>query len=220
MNTKAIYQAVLFDFDGTLLDTLEDLASAANRVLARHGHPIHDIDAYRWFIGDGSAKLIERALPEDQRVPDTIHDCLQELLADYNKNWDHATRLYDGISEVLATLPARNIAMAVVTNKPHIHTGIMIEHYFHDIPFGSVWSQREGIPKKPDPYMALQAAAELKIDPDRCIFLGDSGVDMLTARSAGMLAVGAAWGFRPREELLDAGAHHVIDHPLALLDLL
>lgn len=219
MNTTSPYQAVLFDFDGTLLDTLADLASATNRVLAHRGYPTHDIDAYRWFIGDGSAMLMERAMPADQRTPENIASCLGSLLADYNQNWHHATRIYDGIGQLLATLQDRKIAMAVVTNKPHPFAEIMIAHYFRQVPFGSVWSQREGIPKKPDPYMALQAAAELKVQPARCLFLGDSGVDMHTARAAGMLAVGAGWGFRPRRELLDAGAAHVVDHPLKVLDI-
>lgn len=213
------YKAVLFDFDGTLLDTLEDLAASVNRVLAAHGFPTHPIDAYRWFIGDGSPVLMERALPPEQRTPELKEACLQALLADYHQNWDHATHIYDGIPQLLKSLQSRSIAMAVVTNKPHPFTEMMIAHYFKDVPFASVWGQRDGIPKKPDPYMARKAAADLQVDASRCIFLGDSGVDMRTARSAGMLPVGAAWGFRPHQELWEAGAAHVIEQPLALLDL-
>lgn len=213
-------KAVLFDFDGTLLDSLEDLGAAANRVLASRGYPTHSIDAYRWFIGDGSAVLMERALPADQRSPDTISECLQILLADYEQNWHHATRIYDGIPQLLATLQDRQIAMAVVTNKPHPFTEMMIDHYFRDIPFGSVRGQQEGVPKKPDPHMARRAANDIGVPPNHCLFLGDSGVDMLTARAADMLAVGAGWGFRPHQELWEAGAAYVIDHPMELLDLI
>lgn len=213
-------KAVMFDFDGTLLDTLEDLAASVNRVLAERGFPTHDIDAYRWFIGDGSAVLMERALPEARRTPDRVRDCLQALLADYHQNWAHATRLYEGITPLLETLQARRIAMAVVTNKPHPFAQIMIAHYFRGVPFGSVWGQQEGIPKKPDPFMALKAAEELGADPAHCIFLGDSGVDMQTAHRAGMRAVGADWGFRPTHELWKNGAAHVIETPMALLDII
>lgn len=214
------YKAVLFDFDGTLLDTLDDLAASANRVLAARGFPTHAHDAYRWFIGDGSAVLMERALPTSQRTPEQIRACLQELLDDYNQNWHHATRPYDGIDQLLNALQDRNISMAVVTNKPHRFTERMIEHYFRRVPFLSVLGQREGIPKKPDPQQALTAARTMHVEVSQCIFLGDSAVDMETARRAGMKAVGAGWGFRPARELWEAGAACVIARPLELLTLL
>lgn len=214
------YQAVIFDLDGTLLDTLDDLAASANRALRAHGHPPHPHDAYRWFIGDGSAVLIERALPAEKRTPDMIAVCLQALLSDYNRNWHSATRPYEGIPELLAELGRRNRPMAVVTNKPHRFTGSMVDHYFETVAFRAVLGQRDGIPKKPDPGQALTAAAAMAVSPSECLFLGDSAVDMETANRAGMLAVGAGWGFRPTRELIDAGAAHVLKHPLALLPLL
>ena len=214
------YQAVIFDLDGTLLDTLDDLAASANRALAANGYPSHPSDAYRWFIGDGSAVLIERALPAAKRSPDIIATCLQALLNDYNRNWHCATRPYNGIPELLGELQRRGRQMAVVTNKPHRFTGLMIDHYFRAVPFRSILGQQDGIPKKPDPQQALDAARAMNVSPAQCLFLGDSAVDMETAKRAGMLPVGADWGFRPRQELIDAGAVRVLAHPLDLLRLI
>jgi phosphoglycolate phosphatase len=214
------YTAVIFDMDGTLLDTLDDLAASANRVLAARGFPTHPHDAYRWFIGDGSALLMTRALPPAQRTPQSIQSCLEALLDDYNQNWHRATRPYDGIVALLDALKRRSMAMSVVTNKPHRFTGQMIEHYFKGVPFRRVLGQQEGIAKKPDPGQATAAAQAMGAAPAACLFLGDSAVDMETARRAGMAAVGAGWGFRPVQELREAGALQVIAHPLDLLPLL
>lgn len=213
-------RAVIFDLDGTLLDTLDDIAESANRVLKANGFAPHPHDAYRRFVGDGSKLLMTRALPEGQRTPYQIDACLGAFIADYHQNWDQATRPYDGMLDLIAALEARNIRMAVVTNKPHQFTGMMMARYFGGRPFGPVLGQRDGIPKKPDPQQALAAAQQMGIAPADCIFLGDSAVDMETAQRAGMQAVGAAWGFRTVRELTDAGAGAVIDHPLALLELL
>jgi phosphoglycolate phosphatase len=212
------YRAVIFDLDGTLLDTLGDLAASANRVLAARGYPTHPPDAYRWFVGDGSHLLMTRALPPSGRAPENVAACLQAFLDDYNRNWHTATRPYDGIARLLEHLEARRVAMAVVTNKPHRYCEMMIRHFLGGTPFHPVLGQREGVARKPDPRQALEAAASMGVSPGRCIFLGDSGVDMETARRAGMTPVGAGWGFRPAEELTDAGAVHVLDHPLALLE--
>jgi len=212
-------QAVIFDLDGTLLDTLADLGTSVNRVLAERGLPTHELEAFRWFIGDGSAMLIARALPPEERLPETIQSCLQALLEDYGQNWNTFTRPFDGIPALLQTLSQRHVPTSVVTNKPH-RFAVPMTAYFFEPPFRCVFGQRDGIPKKPDPFQALAAAQEMHVPPADCIFLGDSAIDIQTARSAGMLAVGVAWGFRPVEELHDAGAAHVIDRPLDLLTLM
>ncbi|MBI5552638.1 MAG: HAD family hydrolase [Desulfobacterales bacterium] len=209
--------AVIFDLDGTLLDTLEDLGSSVNRVLAGQGFATHPLEAFRWFVGDGSRMLITRALPAEQRSPGTIESSLAALLADYNRNWHHQTRPYDGIEALLAALTHQGKALSVVTNKPHRFTREMVAHYFPSIAFRAVLGQQDGIAKKPDPVQALAAARAMGVAPEACIFLGDSGVDMQTAGRAGMLGVGAAWGFRPVEELKAAGARHIVHHPLELL---
>lgn len=214
------YTAVIFDMDGTLLDTLDDLAASVNRVLAARGFPTHPHDAYRWFIGDGSALLMTRALPPAERSPQSIESCLTALLDDYNQNWHHRTRPYDGIVTLLDDLTRQGTALSVVTNKPHQFAGQMIDYYFKSVPFRRVLGQQEGIAKKPDPVQALAAAQAMGAAPAACLFLGDSAVDMQTARRAGMAAVGAGWGFRSVQELQKAGALHIIDHPHDLLALL
>jgi phosphoglycolate phosphatase len=211
-------QAVIFDLDGTLLDTLTDIADSANRVLASHGFAPHDREAYRWFVGDGSAILMTRALPEDRRTPEMIQACLQGFIADYNQNWHHATRPYDGLVDLLRRLRDLQIKLSVVTNKPHRFAGAMMAYYFGGFRFDPILGQQEGIPKKPNPQQALAAADQMAAAPSACIFIGDSAVDMDTARRAGMQPVGAGWGFRPADELLNAGASVVIRHPLELLD--
>ncbi len=214
------YQAVLFDLDGTLLDTLEDLAVSANRVLADRGYPTHPIDAYRWFVGDGSALLITRALPPSERAPENIQACLEAFMADYQHNWHAATRPYEGIIALLGELARRRLPMAVVTNKPHRFTELMLAHYFQDVPFRCALGQRDGVPKKPDPAQALTAAQQIGVAPGACLFLGDSAVDMQTAQRAGMAPIGAGWGFRPRSELIEAGAAQVLAQPHEMLALL
>ncbi len=213
-------RAVIFDLDGTLLDTLTDIADSANRVLVAHGCAPHDREAYRWFVGDGSAVLMTRALPEDRRTPEMIQTCLQGFIADYSQNWHQATRPYDGLTDLLRHLRDLQINMSVVTNKPHRFTGAMMAHYFGGYPFEPILGQQDGIPKKPNPLQALAAAGQMGVAPSNCIFIGDSAVDIETGRKAGMQPVGVGWGFRPAGELIDAGALAIINHPLELLDLI
>ena len=210
-------KAVIFDLDGTLLDTLDDIADAVNQVLADRGHPPHDREAYRWFIGDGSRILVSRALPEDRRGDEDVTNCLGAFRLQYGRNWHRRTRPYEGVTRLVAMLQSAGTKMAVVSNKPHEFTETCCRHFFPDLPFDFVIGQQEGRPVKPDPYPALQAATHLRMPPSDCLFLGDSGVDMETAQRAGMLPVGALWGFRRREELEAAGAAACIGHPLDLL---
>lgn len=213
-------KAVIFDLDGTLLDTLADIADAANRVLTANGYPKHPEQDYRWFVGDGSAVLIKRALPPDHRDTENVQACLERFIADYNQHWHRKTVPYPGIMELLDTLQARQLKLAVVTNKPHRFTGKMIAHYFPKTPFDPIFGLREGIPKKPDPKQTLAAARQMAVAPHDCLFVGDSDVDIETARRAGIRSIGAGWGFRPKSELIDAGADHIIDHPMEILSLL
>jgi phosphoglycolate phosphatase len=213
-------QAVIFDLDGTLLDTLADIADAVNRVLAAKGYPKHPGQDYRWFVGDGSAMLIKRALPPDCRNPENIQACLGHFINDYSQHWDRKTAPYTGIMELLERLQTRRLKLAVVTNKPHRFAEKMIAHYFHKASFDPIFGQREGIPKKPDPTQALAAVRQMQVTANDCLFLGDSAVDIETARRAGIPSIGAGWGFRPKSELIDAGADHIIDHPMEVLSLL
>ena len=212
--------AILFDLDGTLLDTLDDLAESANRVLAQAGLPTHTHSAYRQFIGDGSRMLVTRAIPEDHRTPDRIEVLLTRFKDDYSRHWKTATRPYPGINDLLRELVRRGIPRAVVTNKPHAFAEDCVHHFFADTPFQMVWGQKNGVPLKPHPLPALEAAKHLQVATGECLLLGDSDVDMQTARAAGMLPVGAAWGFRPVAELTAAGAVRVVHTPQEILEYL
>lgn len=216
MNCKA----VIFDLDGTLLNTLGDIAEAANRVLTHNGYPIHAHEDYVWFVGDGAKTLMTRALPDSQRLVDIIETCTREFIIEYNDHWHVATKAYSGIFDLMDALHREDIKLSVVTNKPHRFAGVMMDHYFKDVPFCTILGQRDDIPKKPHPQQALTAAREMGVKPSACIFLGDSSVDMITAQRAGMHPVGAGWGFRPIEELTLAGAVKVLHHPMELLEII
>jgi phosphoglycolate phosphatase len=204
---------IIFDLDGTLLDTLDDVADAANAALGEAGFEGHPVDAYRFFVGDGARMLIFRALPDEARKGKYIEQCLKRFLAHYQNGWKAKTKPCPGVPQMLANLSRRGISLAVLSNKPHLMTKLCVEHFFPDCSFVRVLGHKENVPKKPDPGGALAIAAKFGLDPENIAFVGDSGVDMHTAANAGMLPVGAAWGFRPVEELLEAGAKRIVDNP-------
>jgi phosphoglycolate phosphatase len=214
------FSAVVFDLDGTLLDTLEDLGDAVNRVLTDRGFPMHSMDAYRYFVGEGSAVLIERALPESARGSDVYRECLAAFMADYDRSWKVKTRLYDGISEMLDSLTTLGMDMAVLSNKSHVFTVSCVREMLSKWRFKAVFGLREDVPRKPDPAGALEISRLLGADRDRMLYMGDTATDMQTAVSAGMFPVGVLWGFRTREELLESGARKLIQHPGELLSLI
>lgn len=214
------YNAILFDLDGTLLNTLEDLANAANNALTAFGLPAHPVDAYRYFIGEGAKNLMKNALPPAQRTEDIIQHCLVRFRENYEQTWDNTTRPYNGVPEMLTALQSKQIKFAVLSNKPDDFTRKCVEQLLPSWQFMCVFGQRDGVPRKPDPTAALEIAKNLKCDPAKMLYVGDSGTDMQTAVAAGMFPVGALWGFREREELLSNGAKTLIAHPSELLDLL
>lgn len=216
MNCKA----VIFDLDGTLLNTIGGIADAANKALTQHGYPNHKQDAYVWFVGNGAKTLMTRALPEDQRRDDIIEVCAQAFMTAYKDHWHVATQVYPGILDLLYALDRKEIKLSVVTNKPHRFAGVMMDHYFKDTPFYPILGQQDDIPKKPHPQQALTAARQMGVEPSACIFLGDSDVDMETAQRAGMHPMGAGWGFRPISELTNAGALKVLHHPMELPEVI
>ncbi len=214
------YTAVIFDLDGTLVDSLADIAAAANCVLAAEGFPVHDVQAYRTFVGDGVTMLMTRALPKSRRDEPTIRRCADQFGPAYHQSWDEQTRPYPGIPELLGELGRQQVKLGVLSNKPHEFAVQMIDRYFGRGTFAAVLGQRDEVPRKPDPAAAHEIARQLDVPPDKFVFLGDSAVDMQTARAAGMYAVGALWGFRSRAELLDSGAQAVIKRPAELIDVL
>ncbi|HHT9137085.1 MAG TPA: HAD family hydrolase [Candidatus Wunengus sp. YC60] len=214
------FEAILFDLDGTLLDTLEDLGNAANRVLKKYDFPTHPMDTYRYFVGDGATVLMKRALPENKRDDDTIGVCVQTFREEYGKGWNVKTRPYDGVAEMLDALSANGMKMAVLSNKPDEFTKRCVTEFLPKWRFDMVLGQSDLMPLKPDPKGALEIARCLNILPSQFIYLGDTSIDMKTAVSAGMYPVGALWGFRTEKELLENGAQALIKKPQEILNLL
>lgn len=214
------YRAILSDLDGTLLDTLEDISNAVNRVLAGKGFPTHELDVYRYFVGDGSAMLINRALPEEKRTDDVIRGCLKQFLEDYGRNLNIKTKPFEGIPEMLDALKDRGLKMAILSNKPHELTKQCATKLLSNWNFDVVIGQRNGVPPKPDPAGALEVADRLNIPPADFLYVGDSGVDMKTAAASGMFPVGVLWGFRSMGELKDNGSLALVDHPSEILSFL
>jgi phosphoglycolate phosphatase len=213
-------RAVMFDLDGTLLDTLEDIGRAANRVLASNGFPEHPLESFKYFVGDGAAVLFQRALPEGHDRGETFERCLREFREDYGRAWNVTTTPYPGIPELLDGLVRRGMRMSVLSNKPHAITEACVGGLLARWTFDAVSGFQEGVPKKPDPSGAIAIARRMGLAPDEFLFLGDTGTDMETARGAGMRPIGALWGFRTREELLAHGAERLLQRPEELLDLL
>ena len=213
------YDAVIFDLDGTLVDTLEDLADAMNRVLSAERAPAHSHATYKLLIGKGIRNLVGQALPAGKRSAAAISRCHERMLADYGEHFLVKTRRYDGAAELVSGLRAAGVKPAVFSNKSHHLTRRIVESLFDPADFDLVVGAQPGVPLKPDPTVALTISDCLGVAPGRIVFLGDSGIDMLTASAAGMIAVGAAWGFRAKDELVENGARLVLDHPLELLEL-
>ena len=211
---------VMFDLDGTLADTIEDIAACVNGALARRGLPAHDIPAYKLMVGNGFRTLIERAAPPEARGTGLLEELRAEAQAAYDAEPVALTRPYAGVPELLSALKARGLALAVLSNKPDGLAVQVVERLFPGAGFSLVRGETPAFPRKPDPAGALDIARRLGAGPSECLYVGDTDIDMETARRAGMTAVGAAWGFRGRRELEEAGADRVIAAPGELLDLL
>ena len=219
-NNKMKYKAVLFDLDGTLLNTLKDIAISANTVLSNNGYPVHDIYSYKKFVGDGMESLVRRILPEDQKDESVVQKCLKELSEIYSQGWYNRTGLYPGIKEMLTELQRKKIRLSIFSNKPHEFTTAHVEYFLSEWKFEAVFGIKEGIPKKPDPYAAIEISKIMSIPPEEFIYVGDTNTDMKTAIGAGMLPVGVLWGFRDEKELTDSGAKIIINKPEELLNLI
>jgi phosphoglycolate phosphatase len=216
MNIKA----VLFDLDGTLLDTIDDLTDSVNAVLAGWGLPTHDRATYKWFVGDGVKILITRSLPESMRTDERINEGMVKMRQEYSTRWNNKTRPYSGVGELLDELTKRNIRMTILSNKPDDFTKLMVRTYLPKWSFDVVLGSREGVALKPNPAAALEVASALHLQPHDFAYLGDTRTGMETALGAKMYPVGVLWGFRPAEELTKSGAAALIDHPLDFLRLL
>ena len=212
-------KAYIFDLDGTLVDSLADLATAVNRMLSDHGYPTCPVSHFPEYIGDGMKKLVERALPAEARIPETIERCAQAYLERYEDCWHEETRVYAGLADVILTLRESGSRLGVLSNKPHRFTQLCADHFFHPGTFDIVLGQRDHVPRKPDPAAGLEIAAFLGLSPEECAYIGDSGVDMAFGLAAGMRRICVLWGFRGREELISNGAEVLVSHPEQLLSL-
>ena len=206
-------RAILFDLDGTLLNTLADIADSMNRALMENGLQAHGLDAYKYFVGDGVKTLARRATGfREELVPQVLN----AYQAYYAAGCQNKTRPYEGVREILSTLKSMGLKLCVFSNKPHRDTLHVTAHYFPDMKFDAVRGQMENVPVKPDPTGALEIARELDIPPANFLYVGDTGVDMACANAAGMVPVGVLWGFRTREELAENNARHIIASPREL----
>ncbi len=211
------YKAVLFDLDGTLINSLEDFAESANEALINHGFKAHPKDAYKKFVGNGVRNLIKNAAPDgtDDSIIDNI---LYDYRIIYNNNYVNKTRVYDGICEMLESLKKAGIKMGVCSNKPHKPTNEIVEKLLGTKYFDVVFGEREGVPRKPHPASLIEAAQILGVAPEQTIYVGDIGGDMESANRAGMLAAGVLWGFRDKDELIECGGKILLASPSELVD--
>lgn len=213
------FPLVVFDLDGTLIDSLADLADSMNAVLARSGLPVHPMDSYRRFVGDGVHNLVRRALPDDRKSEEDIRRHLDDMRAEYGRRWLDKTRPYPGINDLLAALAARGVKTAVLSNKPHPATEHVTRALFPRHAFSLVRGAVPELPVKPDPAGAFHITKTLGVPAAQTLYVGDTDTDMKTGRAAGYTVVGVAWGFRPVEELVANGAHHIVQTPAELLAL-
>lgn len=219
LSVQMCMKAVLFDLDGTLLDTLQDIADACNAALTRHGFPPHPVDSYRYFVGEGVPVLVARTVPAVQHSQETLASVAAAYREEYERRWNSATTLYPGITELLDQLTQRGIRLAVLSNKPDDFTRRCVAEFLARWTFSVVLGASKAFPPKPDPAAARHIASTLSISPDEFCYLGDTPTDMRTADAAGMFAVGVLWGFRKAEQLQAAGARRLISHPRELLEI-
>ena len=212
-------KGLIFDLDGTLVDSLQGIAASLNHALRVSGLPTHSTDVVRGYVGNGARILVTRAIPPDadQTLIDQIENAFK---ADYDVTWPTGTFAYDGIVELLENLQARGFSLAVLSNKPHPFTATIVAKVFPTIDFKVVLGQLPGIPHKPDPSGALEIANLLSLLPDDVTVIGDSTMDLETAKNAGMKSIAVTWGFHDRERLLAARPDQLADNPTALLGLL
>lgn len=211
---------VIFDLDGTLLNTIADLANSTNYALTQCGFPIHKTNEYNFFVGNGINKLFERALPEGEKTEENILRVRKYFLAHYDKNCNNYSRPYPGIPELLNTLHKKGIMLAVASNKYQQATLELINYYFPEVPFVSILGLRNGIPAKPDPTIVYETLAIAGVKKEEALYVGDSGVDMETVNNSGVRGVAVTWGFRPRQELEKFNPGHIVNNAGDILSLL
>lgn len=216
--TNQVKLGVIFDLDGTLIDSIGDIADATNLALESMAYPSHDLAAFRYFVGDGMRALAERALPQGARQAPEITALTRSIRHHLDRAWHVKTKPYAGIHAMLRALASGPDRLAILSNKPHALTQAARELFFCEIPFDPVLGVSETVPPKPALVGAQQILDQWGLNPEQIVYVGDTKTDMLTASRAGFFAVGVTWGFRPAQELKAHGANVLIDHPHQLLD--
>ena len=211
---------VIFDLDGTLLDTVADLAASTNYALERCGFPTHETAAYKLFVGNGINKLFERALPDGAKNEENILTIRRYFIEYYNHHNSELSVPYPGIKELLGSLQSKNIQLAVASNKYQQATTELIQHFFPNINFAAVFGQRENVPIKPNPAIVNDILAITGTDKKDVLYIGDSGVDMQTAQNADIDAMGVTWGFRPRAELEQFVPKYIVDDTAKIIEII
>ncbi|MBP7469860.1 MAG: HAD family hydrolase [Flavobacterium sp.] len=213
------FKGIIFDLDGTLVNSLEDIADAMNKVLQSLDYPTHSYDDYQYFIGSGLRNLVSKALPETNNDENQIEKSLNSMIDVYRDNCTNQTKSYQGIVELLNELKSRKLKLGVFSNKADALTKEITKALFPDVFDPIVGLSTESL-KKPNPFEALEISKSWGLQPEEMIFVGDSGIDMQTATNANMHAVGVSWGYRPEKELMENGAQHILNHPLDLIPIL
>lgn len=211
---------IIFDLDGTLLNTIADLASATNYALTQFGFPTHPTDAYKFFVGNGINKLFERALPEGEKTPENVLRIRSKFIPYYNQHNADLSRPYPGIEHLLNLLQRQHLQIAVASNKYQEATRKLIGQYFPEIHFTAVFGQRENVPAKPDPYVINEIIQTAGVEKEEVAYIGDSGVDMQTGINAGVTTIGVCWGFRPKSELQEFHPEFLAERPEDLIQFL
>lgn len=211
---------VIFDLDGTLLNSLNDLANCGNYALRHFQFPEHPTLAYRYFVGNGMIKLMERILPEYARSEQQINQLLDIFLPYYAQHKEDHTQPYEGIVSLLRELQLRGVAIAVASNKAHQFMAPLMKRYFSDIRFAAIYGSRKGVAPKPDAQIVRDILEDTQMAAEETLFVGDTYTDILTAQNAGVASVGVLWGYRERTELEASGANFIVENPLEILSLL
>ena len=215
-----VQKLAIFDLDGTLLDTIGDLAEACNYMLSLRGLGSHTREEYAKMVGNGILNLVKRALPEDKRTDEYVAAAREDFLDYYTANIDRYTRPYEGIREVLHTLEADGWNLAVASNKFDEGTQKLVHTIFPEVAFKAIYGNKEGFPLKPDAALLQLIMDECDTVAETTVMIGDSGVDIQTAKNAGVRSIGCSWGFRPRTELEEYHADYIVDTPADILQIL
>lgn len=212
------YKGVIFDLDGTLIDTIEDISDSVNEVLTIYGYPNHSYEDFKLKVGKGFKDLIKKSFPKDADEK-IIENGVSLFVESYNKNYQNKTKPYEDVEEVLKELHKMGIKIGVNSNKRNDYTNQLITKCFNVIPFVAILGEREGIPKKPDPMSALEIAKLMNLNPSEILYIGDTKTDISTSKNAGMDSIGVLWGFRSFEELESHGATYIISNAMEILDI-